>query len=47
MKMSVSYRDKILQLLGAEGEVDSLYAEAGAEPGDDVFIAEIEYDLWD
>lgn len=45
MEMPVSTRRRIIELMGVEGEVERLYAEVEADPGDDIFIAELEYDL--
>ena len=42
-------RQYLLEVMAAEGEFYTLWKEAteDMEPGDDIFIAEIEYDLED
>lgn len=45
--MDAEEREYLLQIMGVEGRVARLFAEAAAETeeGDDIFIAEIEYGL--
>ena len=47
--MPAEERQYLLEVMGIEGKVAQLWAEAEAEaePGDDIFIAEIEYGLDD
>lgn len=48
-EMDAQKRQHYLNLMGEEAYVANLYAEAseGMSPGDQIFIAELEYDLDD
>lgn len=47
--MPADRRARIIEVLAQEGYVNKLFEEAaeGTEPGTDLWIAEVEYDLWD
>jgi hypothetical protein len=47
--MAADERTWLLRIMGVEGEISRIWAEAndGVQPGTEVFIAEFEYDLWD
>lgn len=49
MDMPADRRALLLSMIGIEGQIDTTWREAkeGTEPGDEIWIAEWELDLWE
>jgi hypothetical protein len=49
LDMPADRRAYMIEILSVEGYINNLFDEAsqGTEPGTDLWIAEVEYDLWD